>query len=174
VSPADETTRLRIELSVITGARLGAGWSSLGVGALSFIDIRGWLLGFEGRADLYQPMDGTSPEPVLELALLGGRRFRFERTSVDLTAGLAAALQGTTTLARRSVTTGEMFSESGTSTVPRLLLGARLNLRARSVIRTFVGLDAEAGPPHASGLPVAPRLPLWTVGVALGATVGTP
>jgi hypothetical protein len=59
---------------------------------------------------------------------------------------------------------------------PRILLGARLNWSAHSVLRTFIGIEGEwalagePGPdPHAHAAP----LPLWTGGVALGATVGT-
>jgi hypothetical protein len=46
-----EPSRLGIELSVLTGARVGGGQSSVGLGALSFLDLSGWLVGFEGRAD---------------------------------------------------------------------------------------------------------------------------
>ena len=44
-------------------------------------------------------------------------------------------------------------------------------------LRTFVGVDGEFGQRRAPGaeLPLdAPRLPRWTVGITLGATVGTP
>jgi hypothetical protein len=39
-----------------------------------------------------------------------------------------------------------------------------LTFRAQSLLRTFVQLDADVG---------EPRLPAWTVGLALGAAVGT-
>jgi hypothetical protein len=60
--------------------------------------------------------------------------------------------------------------------VPRLLLGARVNFSALSTLHTFVGIDGELGPPRAGDggdIPDAPRLPVWTLGLALGATVGT-
>jgi hypothetical protein len=66
---------------------------------------------------------------------------------------------------------------SSSSTVPRVLLGARLSFSARSTVHTFVGVDGDFGPARASDgsdLPVAARLPIWTFGLALGATVGTP
>jgi hypothetical protein len=56
-----------------------------------------------------------------------------------------------------------------------LLLGARVNFRARSVLRGFLGLDADIGLSRES-VPQsiqAPRLPDWSAGLVLGATVGT-
>jgi hypothetical protein len=62
-----------------------------------------------------------------------------------------------------------------TSPVERGLLhlrgGARLNFGARSVLRTFVGLDADLAP-FALGMTDA-DYPAWTLGLSLGATVGT-
>jgi hypothetical protein len=181
--PADRPERLRIELSVVTGARIGADrQGSVGIGAMSFLDISGWLLGFEGRADRYKTLDppppGTGKPPpggALELAVLGGRRLRFGTTSLDLVAGPAAALQGTTTFQTQSPGTGNVVSESSSSTVPRLVLGVRLNFGARSSVRWFVGLDGELGPGRADNtdVPDAPHLPIWTAGLAFGATVGT-
>jgi hypothetical protein len=57
-----------------------------------------------------------------------------------------------------------------------LLLGARVNFGALSTLRAFVGVDGELGPSRAepTDVPGAPRLPVWTLGLALGATVGTP
>ncbi len=187
--------RLGIELSVATGARIGDGQASVGVGALSFLDIRGWLIGFEGRLDRYQGIGGDSGSQAprdmaaLELAALGGRRFRFGTLALDLVTGPALALQGAsrTTVARvatntptptGSVTTDTLTSTSN-SAVPRLVAGARLSFRARSVLRPFLGFDAEIDPlaPFVDNNDpgnVLHRLPVWTVGLALGATVGTP
>ena len=154
------STHLGIELSALAGARIGDGQTSVGLGAVSFLDVSGWLVGFEGRVDRYRRVPDDHSGGALELALLGGRRFRFQNLSLDVVVGPAAALQGTTT-----------FS----STVTRLLLASRLNFPAHSSWRTFVGLDGEVGPTRAgdADLPGAPRLPLWTLGLALGATVGT-
>jgi hypothetical protein len=60
-------------------------------------------------------------------------------------------------------------------TVPRALLGAHLIFGARSSFRTFIGVDGEFGPANAPGDNPSSesRLPVWTVGLALGATVGT-
>jgi hypothetical protein len=174
--PERRARSLGIELSVFTGARIGSGQSGFGLGALSFLDLSGWLVGFEGRADAYKPLSGGPTDGgALELAVLGGRRFRFHNLALDLTAGGAAAMQGTTTYAVRSLTTGTGVSESSSSTVPRLLLGARVDFGALSTMRAFAGIDGELGPARAGGpdIPGAPRLPLWTLGIALGATVGT-
>ena len=177
-SPGHSPSRLRIELSVITGARIGDGQTGVGLGALSLLDLSGWLVGFEGRADRYQTLaGGAPPEGALELAVLGGRRFRFQNVALDLTAGPAVVPQGTTTLETHSAITGNGITESTSSTAPRLLLGARVSFGALSTVHTFVGIDGELGPPRAGDgedVPGAPRLPLWTLGLALGATVGTP
>jgi hypothetical protein len=168
---------LRIELSVVTGARIGDGQTSIGLGALSFLDLSGWLVGFAGRADRYKTLSGGPTDGgALELAVLGGRRFRFPEVALDVIAGPAAAMQGTATFETRSSVTGNDVTKSSSSTVPRLLLGARVSFSALSTLHTFVGVDGELGPSRAGGtdVPGAPRLPVWTLGLALGATVGTP
>ncbi len=169
--------RVRIELSVLTGARIGDGQAGIGLGAVSFLDLSGWLVGFEGRADHYRPLSGgPSDGSALEFAVLGGRRFRFRDIALDLTAGPAAAMQGTATFETRTAPTGAIVTKSSSSTVPRLLLGTRVSFGARSVLHTFVGIDGELGPSRSGdpGFPGASRLPVWTLGLALGATVGTP
>jgi hypothetical protein len=180
--PAHRPTRLRVELSVLTGARIGDGQAGIGLGALSLLDLSGWLVGFEGRADRYKTVSRGAPagapgSGTLELALLGGRRFRVRNVALDLVAGVAEVLQGTTTFEVQSTAAGGSdVKGSSSSTVPRLLLGARVNFGALSTLRTFVGMDGELGPPRAGDggdLPVVRRLPVWTLGLALGATVGT-
>jgi hypothetical protein len=179
-------SHLRVELSVATGARVGDGQTSLGLGALSFLDLSGWLVGFEGRFDRYQkvgdqksatpndaqgPPDGASA--ALELAVLGGRRVRLGSVALDFLVGPAAALQGTST--SQVQTQAGTRTQSSSSTVPRLLAAFRLNLAASATLHPFVGLDGELGPARAGddAPPGAPRLPIWTLGLALGATVGT-
>jgi hypothetical protein len=179
VSPGHRASRLRIELSVVTGARVGDGQASVGLGAFSFLDLSGWLVGLEGRADRYRELSGETPGAgVLEVAVLAGRRFRFRNTALDLIAGPAGVLQGTTTFERQSTSNGGTdVTGSSSSTVPRLLLGARMDFSALATVHTFVGLDGEIGPPRAGDggeVPEVPRLPVWTLGLALGATVGTP
>jgi hypothetical protein len=178
-SPGYPPSRLRIELSVMTGARVGDGQASVGLGAVSFLDLSGWLVGLQGRADRYRALSGETPgASVLEVAVLAGRRFRFRNTALDLVAGPAEVLQGTTTFASQPTATGgATVTGSSSSTVPRLLLGARVDFSALSTLHPFVGLDGEVGPTRAGdggGLPEVPRLPVWTLGLALGATVGTP
>jgi hypothetical protein len=177
-SPERRARRVGIELSVLTGARIGDGQSGFGLGALSFVDLSGWLVGFEGRADAYKPLSGgPTGDGALELAVLAGRRFRFHDVALDLTAGGAAAMQGTSTYTSQSPITGTGFTASSSSTVPRLLLGARVDFGALSMLHTFVGIDGDFGPARVgdtTGIPNVPRLPLWTLGLALGATVGTP
>jgi hypothetical protein len=187
-APGPSASRLRIELSVMTGACVGDGQVGLGLGALSLLDVSGWLVGFEGRADRYQTfVAGTPGTGVLELAGLGGRRFRFRTIALDLIAGSALVLQGTTTIATASapgnggnVATAangaNEVTSSSSSTAPRLLLGARVNFGALSALRTFVGVNGELGPSRlgdGGAVPDVPRLPIWTLGLALGGTVGT-
>jgi hypothetical protein len=174
-SPSYAPSRLRIELAVVTDARVGDGQTSLGFGALSFVDVGGWLIGFEGRADRYQQLAGGPTGAALELALLGGHRFRLQNLALDLAAGPAVALRGTS---NTSVTTpaGTTTSQTNEGPVPRVQVGARLNFSARSTLRPFIGIEGDMGPAGAPGAEL-PRnvsgLPIWTLGLALGATVGT-
>jgi len=164
-------SRVRIELSAVTGARVGDGQASVGAGVLSFLDLSGWLIGFQGRADRYQAVgSGDWSGWALELAVLGGRRFQFHGVGLDLDVGPALIPQGTTMYATQSPNA----TASSSSTVPRLLLGGRVSFSPRSIVHTFVGIDGEVGPSRlGDDLPHAPQLPIWTVGLALGATVGT-
>ena len=168
-------SRLRIELSVVTGGRVGDGQTGVGLGALSFLELSGWLVGFEGRADRYKTLSGGPTDGgALELAALGGRRFRFHDLALDMTAGLAAAMHGTAAFEAQPSAGGTTVSKSSSSTLPRLLLGGRVSFSARSTVHPFVGIDGELGPARGgTDAPGTPRLPAWTLGLALGATVGT-
>ena len=69
-------------------------------------------------------------------------------------------------------------SQPSSGPVARLLVGARLGFSPRSVFRAFIGIDGEWGPARAQVAPgqdpsVSPSMPSYTVGVSLGATVGT-
>jgi hypothetical protein len=185
---------LGVELSLIVGARMGDGQLGVGAGALSFLEFDGWLIGFEGRADSYRATAGGDPETALELAMLAGRRFDLGGVALDLSAGPAVALKGSDSSqdelranatrerearATSNATIAEMpppvqLSEPRSGPVPRLLLGARLGFSPRSVFRTFVGIDGELGPALASSDPSSARLPAYSVGFSLGATLGTP
>jgi hypothetical protein len=167
-------SRLRIELSVFSDARIGDGQTSVGLGALSFLDIGGWLVGFEGRADRDQRIGGGDAGAALELAALGGRRFRFRNLALDFVGGPAVALRGTGTDTTSPGPAGSAYSRSSAGPVPRALLGAHLIFGTRS-FRTFTGVDGEFGPASAPGDSPSDefRLPVWTVGLVLGGTVGT-
>jgi hypothetical protein len=56
-----------------------------------------------------------------------------------------------------------------------LLLGARWGFAPRSALRTFVGIDGELGPARGDpdSPPMSARLPVFSLGLALGGTVGT-
>jgi len=184
-SPAAGPSQFGFELSVISGVRWGDGQLGYGVGMLSFLQISRWLIGFQGRADGYRSLDGGDPATALELAILAGRRFDLGSTTLDLTAGPAVAMKGVA-FGRTEVEVVNGMpppdappprSESSTGAVPRLLLGARLGFTPRSLFRTFVGFDGELGPRSPSVDPAAnvtfsTRMPVFTVGLALGATVG--
>lgn len=164
---------LRIELSLLTDARIGDGQTDVGVGADSLVELGDWLSGFAGRVDHYQHLASGPTGGALELAVLGGRRFRLQNAAVDLIAGPALALRGTEK-ATVSGPTGTTTTPSSEGPVPRGLLGARLNFGARSILRGFLGLEGEFGPASALGEQRpgnAPGLPTWTVGLALGGTV---
>jgi hypothetical protein len=188
-TPAPVPRELGFELSAISGVRVGDGQFGYGAGVLSFLQVHSWLVGFEGRADGYRSIYGSDPETALELAILGGRRFDFGSVALDFTAGPGLAMKGVTFSDIQSVEVTSMpqsmppsrpprRDEPSSGPVPRLLVGARLGFSPRSIFRTFVGIDGEVGPSRSSADPKAsvssPRMPTFTVGLALGATVGTP
>jgi len=174
---------LGVELSLITGARMGDGRLGLGAGALSLLELKGWLIGFEGRADSYRALGGSGHKTALELAILAGRRFDLGGVALDLSAGPGLALMGfdeSQSIVQRERPTIRAMppplrpSEPRSGPVARLLLGARLAFNPRSVFRTFVGIDGEAGPTLASSDLPSASLPRYSVGFSLGATIGTP
>jgi hypothetical protein len=181
-SPANQPGHLRIELSVAGGARVGDGQTGVSLGAFSDVELFGWLVALDGRIDRYR--SGLLSEGALRLALLGGRRFRFGDVALDVVAGPGAALQGTEVVAAHTSMTGSIITKSSAGAIPRLVLGSRLNISARSTLHPFLGVDAEIGPGssshpevpvNAADLPInGHRLPSWTVGLALGATIGAP
>jgi len=174
---ARPSSHIGFELSALTGARIGDGQMSVGLGALSFLDLSGWLVGFGGRVDRYRRLDESPTDGgALELAVLAGRRLRFHSMAFDLIAGPAAALQGTATSTRQVAPGTAAETSSSSSTVPRLIVDARVTFGVLSTLRTFVAVDGDFGPARmgdADVPPDAPRLPVWTLGLALGATVGT-
>jgi hypothetical protein len=184
--PRSSARQLGFELSFITGARAGDGQLGVGAGVLSFLEAQSWLFGFEGRADSYRAMLGSGdPETALELAILAGRRFHMAGWALDLTAGPAVAMKGLA-VSETEVVSANMtnavpppparHADPSSGPVPRLLLGARFGFSPRSVFRTFVGLDGELGPGRVANEAESnsARLPVFSLGLALGATVGTP
>ena len=190
VSGSSLTSRaggLGVELSLIGGARFGDGQASYGVGAQSLLDVSGWLVGFEGRVDRYHPLSGAQIQTGLELGVLAGKRFRVGGVTLDVAAGPGFAIKGAlssqTEVVVVDVGPGQPPrappppppTEPSSGAVPRLLAGVHLGFRPRSVLRTFVGVDGTFGPARADELgPNSPSMPRWTLGLTLGATVGTP
>jgi hypothetical protein len=177
---ARQPSRFNVELSLAVGMHMGDRQTSEGLGASSLLDISGWLAGFTGRLDRYgaDPAGGGDPPKALEVGALAGRRVRLGSFNLDFVGGPALALRASMGVKMTRVATGgmantAMVSSTSQGFVPRLVLGARLTVGAGSVVRTFVGVDGEAG----SAGPIPPAsirgLPLWTVGFTVGATVGT-
>lgn len=172
--------RTSIEISAVTGARVGVAGvdrASIGAGLLSFARVDGFLVGLGGRVDRYEMI--SQPTTVVELAGLLGYRFRWSDTTLDLVGGPALIVIGTEV---RDVGRDEVVRPAGTAPpperspfMPRLVTGLRLHFRARSTFRPFVGIDGEVGP---SGVSLNPTqrdapLPYATLGLALGATLGS-
>jgi hypothetical protein len=160
------------ELSVLSGARVGDGQTSVGLGLRSLVDVRGWLLGFHGRVDSYAAPESV-PQATLALGVLGGRRFRWRAVALDLIAGPAVVPHESQT-----VTTGpaEEVSSRSSGAAPRLYSGCHLGFKPRSTLRGFFGVEGDFGPAErvSGDAPDAPPpLPRWMVGLAIGATVGT-
>ena len=188
-SPGRPSGDVGVELSLLTGSRIGDGQASIALGAMSFLDLGGWLVGFQARVDRYYLLledDPDSaqleddPDMALELAALFGKRLHYAGLALDVVAGPGFAIKG-------AVSDSEVVAvnmpppepppaspERSSGAVPRLLAGARLGFSPRAVFRTFVALDGTYGATAVAWAGQgSPRLPEWTVGVSLGATVGT-
>lgn len=185
--PVGATRSYGFELSLISGVRVGDGQFGYGAGVLSFIELQRWLVGFQGRADGYRALRGRDPETALSLGLLLGRRFSLAQRTLDFTVGPAMAIRGasfSSTEVSVQASSGAMTrppepppSEPDIGPTPRLLLGARLGFSPHSLFRTFIGVDGELGPTRSADASAdagaSGRMPVYTVGLALGATVGT-
>jgi hypothetical protein len=184
--PAASSRHMRADLSVAAGVRVGDGHMGVGLGLVSFLEIERWLLGFQGRLDLYQPVgEGDRAQPMvesgrataLELGVLAGRRVRFGVGTLDLAAGPALVLHaGTSSMTQPAGTATVMSQTRSDQALPRMVVSSRLSIGRRSSLRSFVEADGEIGRTGASSDPSLgpPRLPAWTVGLAIGAVVGTP
>jgi len=171
----------RLEFSLAAGARIGDGQAGVGIAALTFFDLRGWLVGFEGATQRYRATDGGPPAAgVQELAVLAGRRFQLGDTALDLTAGPALATRGFGSGVSVRVEGGSpptrVVTPASSEQSKRLLWGARLTFRPRAVVRLFAGIDGELALEGAgtSAPPGEAPMPSWIVGLVLGTTVGTP
>jgi hypothetical protein len=179
-TPVDGAARdLGFELSLLAGARIGDGQFGAGGGMLSLLEVKRWLVGFQGRIDGCRAVAGGELEAALELGLFAGRRIDVGSFALDLSAGPAVAMKGLASSEKVSVPADGARAAPPpartTGPVPRLFVGARLGFSPRSVFRWFVGLDGELGPARV-GAPTdaaSSRLPRFAVGLALGATVGT-
>jgi hypothetical protein len=180
-SAAAAPSRFTAELSLGAGLRRGDGQTSASLGASSFLEAARWLVGFTARLDRYDGAatgeTGDSPMAT-EVGALVGRRFRFAPFMFDATAGPALALRGSWAVAMANTASSGMVtagrsSSSHNDLVPRFLLAGRLTLGARSVVRTFVGIEGELGETGPIPPGAARGLPLWSVGATLGVTVGT-
>jgi hypothetical protein len=171
---------VRLDLSVGAGARVGNDQVGLDLGVLSSMELGAWLLGFQGHLNRYYPTSRTPGMPpdgaaALELGVLAGRRLRFEGVALDLFAGPALALHGTSISGTQASPTGTTMTKTSlTEAVPRLLASSRL-IFGRSALRSFLEIDGEVGRTGSTSgsLPPGPQMPTWTVGVAIGAMVGT-
>ncbi len=170
--PSEAESRTGIEISLAAGARLGDGQSSVGLGALTFLELSSWLLGLGLRADRYDAGDGFT-YTATGLSALVGHRFRAGRTALDLVAGPVLLLQTDVTVVETGPVEGRR--ETHTERAPRFAWAGHVHFGPASGLHPFIGVEGEAGlatpapGPDAS----AQELPVWTVGVAFGGSVGT-
>jgi len=172
---------LRFELSLATGGRVGDGFRGLAFGVVTGFDLGGWLVSMQGTAAQYQSAGEGPGTSSLLLAVRGGRRFRFaapSSLSIDLVAGPALAVRGFGNRVAVSAQSGSSETPPPMDDGPwaRLVASAVVNFRARSVVRPFAGVDGEMalGTGAAAATGAEPRLPAWTLGLVIGAAVGTP
>jgi hypothetical protein len=165
-----------VHLGVVGAARVGDGQIVETLGALSFLELANWIFGLDGRAANYDggesSRDATSMS-TLEFATFGGRRFDKSTPLIDVKAGPSIVLQQT-----NDVETGpEGTTRTRTSrVVPRFSFGGRLHMFKDSAVSGFIGLEGILALPgvETSDGPEEgpPPLPMWMVGLSVGATVG--
>ena len=188
--PQDAPSEVRLDFSLLTAARAGDGMVSAGVGALSTLDLASWLIACELRLDGYSSLEPSEDlGPVLSLAALGGYRIRFGTMALDLSAGPALAMIASETTDRAEavalpspngapppVGTAPTLPDDASSSafVPRLAIAAHYRFAMHSLLRAFVGVDAQLGPSRLGDDSSAgmTRLPEWALGLVLGATLG--
>jgi hypothetical protein len=184
--PRESSARsLGLDFALETGGRVGDRLVSLGLGALSLVEIAGVLIGVEGRIDRYAAIGGDRASvPALSLGALVGYRHRFGSMALDFTAGPGLAMSAVSqSSSTSSVTPTGMVAEPmrvsesrpNDRMLPRLSAAVHLNFSERSLLHTFVGVDGQVGATGAAASPIdnRPPLPAWTLGLALGAMVGT-
>jgi hypothetical protein len=170
-------TPFRIEIALAADARGGSGWVGAGGSAAAVLDLAHWLLGFEGRIDQYRTLSPETQSTALELIGLGGHRFRLGKSrTLDLAVGPALALHAAPKVVAQQTATGVMLSQTSSDPgLARLIVSSRLTFGAESLLRAFVQVDADIGRlgSDTQPLPEEAGMPAWTVGLALGAAVGT-
>ena len=187
--PASEPERARRRqhrvLARRAGARIGDGQAGLGLGALTSRRRRGdgWSASrvrpiVTSRSTGARRPDGAEARGCWQAGVSG-----LGDTALDLTAGPAAGAARIRRRRHQSAGRGCRRTAPPPTTPPRLTTisargsacPAEPSARARSP--PFVGLDGEFAlerPPSSTCAPDEPRLPPWTAGLVLGATVGTP
>jgi len=181
-----DPSQIGLELSLLTGARIGDGHVGVGFGAVSYLRFKGWLVGFEGRIDHYESRTNEPPHASLELGALFGKRFPIGNAALSIAAGPGFASSSSVSDIEVSEASmappGEPRSEppvrrerEGYGPSPRLLLHADVGFSQRSVLRTFAGIDGALGLGEDEATPAfgSSRLPSWTLGLHVGATLGT-
>jgi hypothetical protein len=162
--------------SVGGGARVGDHQASENLGVMATVRISHWLFGVDGRAASYEhPNSNQRPQSAVELTAFGGHRFGEGALALDLMLGPTLVVQQNDEVIIGPM--GERDSDTISRVVPRLFLGSRLTLGARSVLSGFVGIEGAAGPSGGSqeGVGFAPPpLPTWMLGFVVGASVGAP
>jgi hypothetical protein len=180
LEPAEaEPALLGYEFSLATQARVGDDQLSVGFGATSVLEVASVLVGLAARVESYKFANGGSLTPALELAAIGGYRFRVKGYALSVYGGPAwTRLQvSSSSIAPAGSRVSPPAPDVSEEFVPRFCLGARFDFWPRAVVRTFVNFDGVIGPAGrtAEGVPAGSvsRLPVWMVGIGVGATLGT-
>lgn len=166
---------LGVEVALVAGAGIGDGQKSTNLGVLGLVDISSWLVGVQARAREYRTQAPTGPADgwaTFELAALGGHRVRFPSFELDLVAGPAAAIEAGS-VSETGPAPPEKNPESEAGVVPRFVAASHLVFAPRSFLHGFIGIEGEVGARGKGATSGAYELPVWMVGFALGAAVGT-
>ena len=175
--PAARSRPIGFELGAAALVRASAAPTYVSAGTAGYVGVRpgNWMLGVHARWEILEQLTSHPPRGY-EMDSAGAGFFVARR--LELSPAVRADVGGAATLLVEAQSFETSAGEvSGSSTDVRLGLFTRF-LFGTSAWRWTLALDGELSPPRLRRAlrvdPVAPQLPTWSAGLAIGASWGDP